>query len=317
MKILITGVAGFIGSNLAESLLASGFDIIGLDNFDNYYERTIKESNLKNLLGVSNFIFFERDISRPIDLHGIHSVDAIIHLAAKAGVRPSLVSSSLYIETNVLGTDNVVKLARDLRVKKFIFASSSSVYGQNVEIPFSESASTDSCISPYAFTKKAGEVMLYTYHLLYQIDVICLRFFTVYGPRQRPDLAINKFVTSIWEGNPITLFGDGSTSRDYTFIGDIVKGIMGALNYLNKTSSVYEIINLGNSNPISLFDMLGTIERIMGKTAVVTYLPMQPGDVTLTCADISRARNLLGYQPEVSFEDGIRRYCEWRGIIQT
>jgi UDP-glucuronate 4-epimerase len=236
-----------------------------------------------------------------------HRPDAVLHLAAKAGVRPSLQNPAAYIETNLNGTLNLVRACERYPVRHFVFASSSSVYGDSVQVPFSETARTDEPASPYAATKKAGEVLLFTYHRLLKLPVTCLRFFTVFGPRQRPDLAINKFVRLIDAGEPVPFFGDGTTSRDYTFVQDTVEGILAALDH----PAGYEIYNLGRSNPVSLNDMVAAIEAAVGKRANLDRQPEQPGDVRTTCADVSKAQSRLGYEPKVPFEEGIRRFVAW------
>ena len=314
MNILVTGVAGFIGSHLAERFLSNGDHVIGMDNFDSFYPRPIKENNLKSLLKNPNFSFEEGDIC-DIDfinnLFAKYKIDKVIHLAAKAGVRPSIAHPSAYYSVNVLGTLNILDVMNQYKVKKLIFASSSSVYGNNHKIPFIESDNVDFPISPYAATKKAGELLTHTYHHLYDFQVINLRFFTVYGPRQRPDLAIHKFFKSIYNSKPIDVYGNGSTSRDYTYVDDIVDGIVRSSDYLETNNKIYEIINLGNNSPISLIDLINKIEVITGKQIQKNVQEMQEGDVDRTYADISKAKKLLGYNPHTSMEQGLVNFKLW------
>jgi len=308
--ILVTGSAGFIGSHTTERLLSRGNIVIGLDNFDPFYPRTIKERNLTTALAHPNFRWVEadlRDADKIYSLFKRHRPAYVLHLAAKAGVRPSIKDPSAYVETNVNGTLNLLRACQDFPVEHFVFASSSSVYGDSAQVPFSEAAFTDKPASPYAATKKAGEALCFTYHHLLHMPVTCLRFFTVFGPRQRPDLAICKFVRLIDAGEPIPLFGDGTTSRDYTFVDDIVDGTLAALD----NPAGYEIYNLGRSDPVSLREMVKTLERALGKRATITPMPEQPGDVRTTYADVSKARRRLGYEPKVEFEAGIQRFVAW------
>lgn len=317
MKILITGVAGFIGSHLADRLLAEGHSVVGIDNFDPLYPRSSKEENLHAAREHERFAFFEADIRSKEDLDRIvaqlHGIDAIAHLAAKAGVRPSLEDPAGYHETNVVGTANVLELARRLGVRQFVFASSSSVYGLNPNVPWKETDKVLLPISPYASTKVCGELMGHVYSHVYGIRFIALRLFTVYGPRQRPDLAIRKFTQRTMNGEPIEVFGDGSTRRDYTYVDDIVSGFVSALSY---SQSNYELINLGNDQTIPLKDLLNVLEHALGRKSVRRYLPEQLGDVPQTWADISRARKLLGYSPAVPVDRGIACFLEW-GLRQT
>lgn len=311
--IVVTGAAGFIGSHLVERLLELGNKVIGLDNFDDFYAKSYKENNLKNALQSSNYSFFETDITSKEALNKlpITQLDAVVHLAARAGVRPSIQNPTSYIETNITGTLNILEWMHQKQCNKLVFASSSSIYGNNPIIPFSETDVVDNPISPYAFTKKSGELLTYNFHHLYNLDVINLRFFTVFGERQRPDLAIHKFVRMIDEGQPITLFGTGSTSRDYTYIADIVQGIEASINYLFIHQNVYEVINLGNNTPVQLSEMVDIIYQEMGVEPNITYLSMQAGDVERTFASIEKAQTLLGYQPTTSFREGIRRFINW------
>jgi nucleoside-diphosphate-sugar epimerase len=310
--LLVTGCAGFIGSHLTERLLASGYRIIGVDNFDSFYARSYKERNLTLASEHPNFSFIEADIRQTDWLSQlVEPVDTVIHLAGKAGVRPSIEQPGDYISTNIVGTHNLLEWMRTRDITKMVFASSSSVYGNNEKIPFSETDSVEQPISPYAFTKRACELLTYNYHHLYGMGIINLRFFTVFGERQRPDLAIHKFVKMIANDEPITMYGMGDTSRDYTYVADTVDGIVGALNYVNSHANAYEIVNLGNHNPVTLQTLVETIYRLMDKEPKVINLPKQAGDVERTFADVSKAAQLLGYQPKVSLEDGLSRFVAW------
>jgi len=312
MKILVTGAAGFIGSHLCEALVKE-HEVIGLDNFCDYYDIKIKRNNLLELAKFDNFQIIKADIRSKSELEDIfshHKFDLIIHLAAMAGVRPSIADPVLYTEVNINGTVNLLEQCKKHSIRKFIFASSSSVYGNNKKVPFAEVDPVDLPISPYAATKKAGELICHTYHHLEKISMVCLRFFTVYGPRQRPDLAIHKFARKILDDEMISLFGDGSTKRDYTYIDDIVDGILKSINFVNDGYH-YEIFNLGESQTISLSKMIETIEKAIEKTAQKETLPLQPGDVDQTFADISKAKKLLGYNPKTNFIDGIEKFMQW------
>jgi nucleoside-diphosphate-sugar epimerase len=312
MRILLTGAAGFIGSHVAEKLLSHGHDIIGLDNFDPFYSRETKEENLSGLKQFESFSFYELDFAQnPTALKELPEFDAVIHLAAKAGVRPSIENPRAYVETNYQGTLNILELLKHRGVKKMVFASSSSVYGNCPNIPFEENEPLDKPISPYAFTKRACEMMNYTYHHLEKLDVINLRFFTVYGPRQRPDLAIHKFTRKILNDDPIQMFGDGSTARDYTFISDIVSGVVAAFNYVVENSGCFETINLGNNQPVKLHELISAIENALDKKAIVEQMPMQPGDVDITFANIEKAKKLLNYQPTTDINTGLAKFVEW------
>lgn len=311
-NILITGGAGFIGSNLIDSLLKDNLDIhiTCIDNFDSFYDPRIKRNNIKDHLKKANFRLIEADIRNLDQVKSKLSdnYDVIIHLAAKVGVIPSLQDPKLYTDVNVLGTQNLLEFARQIGCKKFIFASSSSVYGINPNIPWSENESVLLPISPYASTKISGELLGHVYSHLYNFQFIGLRFFTVYGPRQRPDLAIHKFVKLISEGQPITIYGEGETQRDYTYIDDIVSGIKAALDY---SKSAYEIVNLGNNKPIKLLNLIQEIEKVLGKNAIVNKLTQRPGDVPITYADISKAERLFNYKPETSLTDGLKKFVSW------
>lgn len=309
--ILITGVAGFIGSTLAERLLEK-YHIIGIDNFDGFYNRSIKEKNLELLLESSSFTFIEGSILDIENLyHAYDNPDCIIHLAAKAGVQPSLNSPKDYIEINIKGTQAVLDFMVSRKVKKLIFGSSSSVYGDSNKVPFSEDSTTDYQISPYAVTKKSGELLCHTFSHLYNIDVLCLRFFTVYGPRQRPDLAIHKFFKLIKNQQPIQIYGDGTMARDYTYINDTVEGIALSLDYLFNNTSVFEIINLGNEYPVPLSELVLRISEIVPDKVIIEHTKEKPGDVKITYADIDKAKRILGYSPKISIDQGLKLFHEW------
>ncbi|MGH9929785.1 MAG: GDP-mannose 4,6-dehydratase [Pyrinomonadaceae bacterium] len=311
-NILITGGAGFIGSHLVDRLLAEGeWQVSVVDDFNDFYDPLVKRANARRHERDLNYRLFEADIRDQGALKNIfagNSFDCIVHLAARAGVRPSLAEPLLYAETNINGTMNLLELARAHSIKQFVFGSSSSVYGINAKVPFSEDDPIRQPISPYAATKAAGELLCHTYTHLYGIRSVCLRFFTVYGPRQRPDLAIHKFARLIGEGKPIPVFGDGTTRRDYTFIDDTIAGVRAAIDY---TESDYEVINLGESRTVELRELISLIEKNLGATAKIDRQPLQPGDVPQTFADITKARRLLGYNPQTQIEDGIRGFVEW------
>lgn len=311
---LITGGAGFIGSTLADRLLTQGHKVIAVDNFDPYYNIKLKEKNIEKALQNRNYRLERVDIFDLPSMKRIfkeNKIDFVMHLAARAGVRPSLEDPIAYQKTNGEGTLNVLVCAKEFGVKNLCLASSSSVYGNNKVMPFKETDVVDFAISPYAATKKANEVMAHVYHKIYGINIFMLRFFTVYGPRQRPDLAINKFVRSIKEGKEITLYGDGSTFRDYTYVDDICNGIEGCFKYLESHDDVYEIMNLGSGNPITLLQMVETIEKELGKEAKIKFMEMQPGDVDGTYACVDKAKELIGYHPSLSFAEGIHKFAEW------
>lgn len=311
--IVVTGAAGFIGSHLVESLLTRGDRVIGVDNFDPFYARDLKQRNLKQALRSNRYLFVEADCAEPEHMARIFTqpVDAIVHLAAKAGVRPSIVDPLGYTRANVVATQAMLEAARQRGVNRFIFGSSSSVYGNNRKVPFSEADSVDRPISPYAATKRACEVMCHSYHHLYGMGVLSLRFFTVYGPRQRPDLAIRKFAELLLRGQPIPFYGDGSTERDYTWIDDILQGVIAALDRSREVPGEFEIINLGESRTTSLSKLVELIAKAVGTAPALQKLPMQPGDVQRTFADVSKARKLLGYRPTTTVEDGIPRFVTW------
>jgi len=310
--IMVTGCAGFIGSHVSEKLIKEGYQVVGIDNFDPFYPRAVKERNMEDFRDDPNFHFYELDLREDTSLDHIEKkIDIIIHLAGKAGVRPSIDDPQSYIENNITATKTVLEYMRKKHIKKMAFASSSSVYGNAKKIPFRESAKLDQPISPYAFTKKSCELLNYTYHHLYDLDIVNMRFFTVYGPRQRPDLAIHKFLNLMRKGECIPVYGDGTTARDYTYIDDTVKGIIQTCDYLESNQDIYDTINLGNSFPI----LLGDLINILGKEAKVEpfikQMPLQEGDVKQTYADIRRAEKLVGYKPKVKFEQGIKRFVEW------
>ena len=310
----ITGVAGFIGSTLATRLLKEGNRVVGIDNFCDFYNPQIKENNIKELVRNANFKLYRNDIRDKNTIQSIfeeNKIDVVMHLAAMAGVRPSIEDPVLYQEVNCMGTQNILEEMKAHDIKNLVMASSSSVYGNCKEVPFKEDMVVDYAISPYAATKKANEVMTHVYHKLFNMNVIMLRFFTVYGPKQRPDLAINKFTRLMLEDKEIPMYGDGTTSRDYTYVEDIVDGIIKSCEYTINNENVYEILNLGNSSPVSLKEMINTIGRVLGKESKIKQLPMQPGDVDRTYADVSKAKRLIGYEPRVSFEQGIKNFVEW------
>jgi UDP-glucuronate 4-epimerase len=311
-NILVTGGAGFIGSHLVDRLLATGESrITVVDDFNDFYDPAIKSENVRLQLENPNYNLFRIDIR---DKSGLDTVFAsasfacIVHLAARAGVRPSLEQPLLYAETNIRGTMNLLELAREHGIKQFVFGSSSSVYGINAKVPFSEDDPIRQPISPYAATKAAGELLCHTYSHLYGIRCVCLRFFTVYGPRQRPDLAIHKFARLITEDKTIPVFGDGTTRRDYTYIDDIIAGVRAAIDY---ESSGYEVINLGESRTVELRELIELLEKTLGMEARIDRQALQPGDVPQTFADVTKARRLLAYNPQTQIEDGIKKFVEW------
>lgn len=310
----ITGGAGFIGSTLSKRLVKEGNKVIATDNFCDFYNPELKEQNIKELLQNPNFKLYRKDIRDRQAIKEIfneNNIDIVMNLAAMAGVRPSIENPILYQEVNCLGLQNILEEMRLHNVKNGVFASSSSVYGNCKEVPFREDMVVDYAISPYAATKKANEVMSHVYHKLYDMNIVMLRFFTVYGPKQRPDLAINKFTRLMLEDKEIPMFGDGTTSRDYTYIDDIVDGIIKSCNYAMNNKDIYEILNIGNSSPTSLKEMIDTIGKALNIEPKIKQLPMQPGDVDRTYADISKAKRLLGYEPKTTFEEGISNFIEW------
>jgi UDP-glucuronate 4-epimerase len=308
-NVLLTGGAGFIGSHLARALIAEGCRVVVVDDFNDFYDPAVKEANIQPLL--DKLVLRRGDIRDRAFIDALFAeqkFDSVIHLAARAGVRPSLSDPRLYVATNVDGTLNLLEACRANKVTKFVFASSSSVYGVNRKVPFAETDLIERTISPYAATKLMGEQLCSNYANLYGIRCICLRFFTVYGPGQRPDLAIAKFTRKILDGEPIDQYGDGSTARDYTFIDDIISGVMAAFRY---AATDFEIVNLGGSETNTLTKLIETIEAAVGKKAIIRHLPDQPGDVPRTFADVTRARELLGYVPTTALEAGIARYVAW------
>ena len=309
MRILVTGGAGFIGSHLVEKLLADGHSVVILDDFNDFYDPQIKWDNVAAVSKDVAICHVDlRDNAAVRNLFHVEKFDTVIHLAARAGVRPSIQFPQLYCDTNINGTLHLLEAARMTGVERFIFASSSSVYGISKTVPFSEDLHLTQTISPYAATKIAGEFLCSTQSHLYGLRVVALRYFTVYGPRQRPDLAIHQFTKRICAGEPINQFGDGTTRRDYTYIDDIIQGTMAALKY---DGPLFDIFNLGENETIQLKDLIAAIEDAVGKKAEINQLPEQPGDVPLTCADISKAKNLLGYAPTTSLKDGLPRFIEW------
>ena len=311
-SILVTGGAGFIGSHLVDRLLATDDNTVTvIDDFNDFYSPDIKRANIAGHLKSDRYTLVEADIRNRPALDQVfekQQFDCVVHLAARAGVRPSLSEPELYAETNINGTLNLLELARTTGVNQFVFGSSSSVYGINAKVPFSEEDPIRQPISPYAATKAAGELICHTYSHLYGLRCVCLRFFTVYGARQRPDLAIHKFARLMTTGKPIPVFGDGSTRRDYTYIDDIISGVMAAIVY---DESNYEVFNLGESETVELRELISILEKALDCHAIIDQQPPQPGDVPQTFADITKARQLLGYNPQTHIEDGIRRFVEW------
>lgn len=321
-KVLLTGGAGFIGSHLAEALLRRHYPLAIVDNLNEFYPSAWKRSNLAEVRLVSDFDFFPSDIRDSPELLKIFEKvqpSIVIHLAALAGVRPSIERPLEYEQVNVAGSANILELCREFHVQKLIFGSSSSVYGATSVAPFSENHLELRPISPYAATKLSNELMCYTYSHLFGLPVSCLRFFTVYGPRQRPDLAIYKFTSLLEAGKPLPVFGDGQTGRDYTFVDDIVSGILGAVSFESPASSAapFEVFNLGNSSPVKLNELIEHLERATGRKAIRQQLPMQPGDVPLTWADISKAKRMLGYHPATKLDEGLRRFVAWFRSVKS
>ena len=310
--ILVTGGAGFIGSHLCERLLSDRANVICLDNFDSFYDPNIK---IKNVEGVKKkfpelFEVVTGDIRNPDHLQETfrkHQIDLVVHLAARAGVRPSISDPLLYQDVNIRGTIVLLESCKAYGIKNFIFASSSSVYGENQRVPFTEGDLDIQPISPYGATKRAGELLCYSYHHLYGMNIACLRFFTAYGPRQRPEMAIHKFTRLIDRGEKIPIYGDGSSRRDYTYIDDLIDGILAVIRY----HKGFEIYNLGESQTTSLKELIGLTEEALEKKAKIEMLKPQPGDVTLTYANITKAKRMLGYEPKVNMEEGIKRFVNW------
>ncbi len=309
MKVLVTGGAGFIGSHVCRRLLSEGHEVAVIDDFNDFYDPAIKRANIVSLGGgalIHEGDIRNRDFVRQVLAEG--RFHTIVHTAARAGVRPSLKDPQLYIDTNITGTHNLLEAAREQGVGQFVFASSSSVYGLSKTVPFTEDLALPQTLSPYAATKLAGEHLCGNYAHLYKMRVICLRFFTVYGPGQRPDLAIHKFTDAIHHGRSIPQFGDGSTRRDYTYVDDIVQGVMGALSY---EGPLFDIFNLGENQTTTLSELISSIENALSKKAVIECLPEQQGDMPLTAADITKARSLLGYDPRTKIREGIPKFVEW------
>ncbi len=320
-RVVLTGGAGFIGSHLAEALLRRGVQLWILDNLDEFYSPAWKKANLEDMRRVGSYEFSQVDICDVVRLRETLErarPDVVIHLAARAGVRPSIEQPRSYEQVNVAGTLNLLEMCRQLAVSKLVFGSSSSVYGATSQVPFSENQVELRPISVYAATKLAGEMLCYTYAHLFALPVICLRFFTVYGPRQRPDLAIHKFTALIEAGKPVPIFGDGSAGRDYTWVDDIAAGVMAAVDYEpHPVGGVpFEVFNLGNSHPVKLAEMVELLERITGKRAIPEQNPLQPGDVPLTWADISKAGRLLGYRPATRLDEGLERFVAWYRMVR-
>ncbi|MBP8849957.1 MAG: GDP-mannose 4,6-dehydratase [Breznakibacter sp.] len=310
--VLVTGAAGFIGSHLCERLISDGYAVVGVDNFDPFYARTIKERNLANLIYHPNFTLIEVDLRFCLLEEVLNSFkfSYVIHLAGKVGVRPSIEHPQDYVDHNISVTLRVLEYMRKSKIDKLIFASSSSIYGNNPSAPWTEELDVSEPVSPYAFSKKSCELLNYTYHYLYNIDILNLRFFTVYGPRQRPDLAIAKFFKLIKDSLPLPVYGDGSTKRDYTYIADIIDGIVLSMSYLLKNKKVYEVINLGNGNPVSMSELIDQLRRVFSEDIRIQYLPEQQGDVRLTSADISKAKGLIGFNPKVDFSSGLDAFLK-------
>ena len=308
--VLVTGGAGFVGSHVCDSLLKAGKKVVCVDNFNDYYDPAVKERNIADALTHSSFVLCRVDI---LDIDALrkvfeeHAIDKVAHLAARAGVRASFEDPTLYDDVNIVGTRNVLDLAVAFKVKNVVFSSSSSVYGENTKVPFHEDDTTDNIISHYAETKRKAEILCKEYHDGKGLKITCLRFFTVYGPRGRPDMAIHKFTTSILAGKAIQMFGDGSSKRDYTYVGDIVAGVVLALD----ADIAFEIINIGNASGVALKELISTLEDALGKKAVIEQVEVQKGDVPETFADISKAQKLLGYSPKTSLAEGIRNFVDW------
>lgn len=309
-KVLVTGVAGFIGSHLADALLARGDAVVGLDEFNDYYSPTIKRANIAGALTNPRFTLVEADICDEPALRRVfeeHKPDVVVHLAARAGVRPSLQDPNLYHRVNVIGGQHILDACKDFRPSHLVFASSSSVYGGSKDVPFRETDPVMRPVSPYAATKRMNELQAHVYSHIYGVHVSMLRFFTVYGPRQRPDMAIHKFTKAILAGKPLPFFGDGGTQRDYTYIDDIIDGVVRCVDRPFR----YEIFNLGESHTTSLSELVTLVEKHTGAKALLDRQPMQPGDVEITYADVSHARELLDYNPRFTMDEGIARFVDW------
>jgi UDP-glucuronate 4-epimerase len=312
MRILVTGAAGFVGSHVVDGLLSQGHQVVGLDSFHDFYDPEIKERNIARAPHNEDFRMVRGDIRDPDSWARLSGeFQAVIHLAARAGVRPSILAPDEYVSVNLGGSVSLMHWMRERGVRNLLFASSSSVYGNNEKVPFSEHDPVEFPISPYAATKRGGELLCHTYHHLFGISVVALRLFTVYGPRQRPDLALHKFADRLSNGQVIPFYGDGSSERAYTHIDDILKGLWGALDYVDQTNPVFEIVNLGESRTVSLSELVETLSGQMGVVPRLERLPPQPGDAHRTHADIAKARRLFGYEPSVSFEDGVSSFLDW------
>lgn len=310
MGILVTGGAGFIGSHVCEALLGKGLDVACIDNFNDYYNPKFKEENISECLKNRNFKLHRADITNIDDLRAVfkkNKIEKVIHLAARAGVRPSIEQPALYEQVNVLGTLNMLAMAKDFKAENFVFGSSSSIYGNIKEVPFSENGKTDAPVSPYAATKKSAELMCHAYSHMHNIPMTCLRLFTVYGPRGRPDMAPYKFTELIYRDKELEMFGDGKTKRDYTYVKDIVNGILAAIDKEFK----FEVINLGNSKPVELRQLISIIEENLGKKAKIKKMPLQPGEVDVTYADVKKAKRLLAWESKTSIKDGMKKFIEW------
>ena len=308
-RVFVTGGAGFIGSHLCESLLSQGREIRVLDNFNDFYDPAIKRQNAAELAQHDSFALLEGDIRDKAFLDTVFAkdIDVVVHLAAMAGVRPSIQDPQLYNDVNIIGTTNLLECCKERGINRFVFGSSSSVYGVNSKVPFSEADNIAKTISPYAATKLANEAMCYTYHHLYGMSIAALRFFTVYGPRQRPEMAIHKFMRLIYEGQELEMYGDGTSQRDYTYVADIVQGIVSSM----KLDCGFEVFNLGNSRTITLKELIEKIQEAIGKKANIKTVPDQPGDVPITYADITKSKDMLGYQPDYPLERGLKNMAEW------
>lgn len=309
-RILVTGCAGFIGSHLVEALLGRGDEVGGIDNFNDYYDPRVKRRNLIRAAVHPRFTLWERDICEESAVRAVFEVfrpEVVVHLAARAGVRPSIQDPNLYHRVNVIGSQHMLDACRDFGALRLVFASSSSVYGGSDRIPFREDDPVARPISPYAATKRMNELQACVYSHLYGLRVTMLRFFTVYGPRQRPDMAIHKFARAILEGRPVTMYGDGSSRRDYTYIDDIISGVLAAIDHPRP----YDLFNLGESRTVSLTELIGLLESVLGRRAVIDRQPPQPGDVPMTCADITHARTVLGWEPRTPIEEGLRHFADW------
>lgn len=310
MKVLVTGGAGFIGSHLSEALLRRGDKLVIVDDLNDYYSPAIKKKNLQAISRIDNYTFYHLDIRNAVAMRELfekEQPEQVVHLAARAGVRPSLQAPVLYEEVNVVATIHLLELSKEFQVQNFIFASSSSVYGINSKVPFREDDPIEKPVSPYATTKRSGELLVFNYSHLYALKATCLRFFTVYGPRQRPEMGIHNFTRRILAGEPVQIFGDGTSSRDYTYIDDIIEGVLAALD----RPQGFAIYNLGNSSPVTLNRLLEIVEQACGKEAKRIYLPDQPGDVPTTYADITLAARELNYYPQTDLETGIARFVDW------